>query len=818
MSSSDAENRLRILEERFEQDRERAQQEVRQAQQQAEQERRDRERAERNAEQAHRNAEQAQRNAEKERRDRERAEQNAQQERRGREQAEQRVEEGLRRTRDTTLPEFLDACHTHLSLGLAVQAASLSTKGEPANAANKLRPEMIRPWTTFPVEQELIWNDLMDSDFVGDRHFTAVQVLEGMGRHLRERQLSSELDLNVFERSTVEDQVSFIVKRLHASPTLRAKFCLKGSVTYENHANSLDADVQQSSRPGTRTRRSPRLQARKEGSAAKASSSVKPPPKASTYPRADQFCVYNTSSDVSERSPSNMSARSRVAAYIIEYKAPHKMTLAHISEGLHDVRLDDIVVQRDGENFKDGSRRLIAAAISQTFSYMVEAGLEYGYVCTGEAFIFLQVPDDPTTVYYFLSVPNGDVGLSTGWGSDTSAMNRLHLTAVGQVLAFTLRALRAPRAPIRDHVWRERARSQLKCWEVLYEDILDEISVHETPPSAYRAPAHVQDYLRMSPVRLRPRKASHDRQSPLQSASRPGSDDDFDPDTPSRPSRQPPSTTGQPSQPSTRGGDALTGRETGYQGRSRQYCTHLCLAGLVSGGLLDKDCPNVRDHGSGRHRIDQSTFLQLLGQQLSTDRDTDVVNLGVWGARGALFQVTLTSHGYTVAAKGTPAHFVQHLRHEAAVYRRLQAIQGVHIPVCLGSVALVRPYIFEGAVHLVRMLLLSFGGKPLYRFVNAENRLRLVAQVQSSMRAIHDLGVIHGDAMPRNVLWNPQTERVMMIDFERATLLPGRMPLGSVSPNRKRKRAAGGAKVHGAFKREVIQLTRELSAFDNGGD
>ncbi|KAI9833703.1 MAG: hypothetical protein M1826_006794 [Phylliscum demangeonii] len=32
---------------------------------------------------------------------------------------------------------------------------------------------------------------------------------------------------------------------------------------------------------------------------------------------------------------------------------------------------------------------------------MIRAGLEYGYVCTGEAFIFLHVPDNPRTVYYF---------------------------------------------------------------------------------------------------------------------------------------------------------------------------------------------------------------------------------------------------------------------------------------------------------------------------------------------------------------------------------------------------------------------------------
>lgn len=65
-------------------------------------------------------------------------------------------------------------------------------------------------------------------------------------------------------------------------------------------------------------------------------------------------------------------------------------------------------------------------------------------VCTGEAFIFLRVPADPTIVYYFLSVPKGDIGEKTGWEPDSDEGNRLHLTAVGQMLAFTLRALKTP--------------------------------------------------------------------------------------------------------------------------------------------------------------------------------------------------------------------------------------------------------------------------------------------------------------------------------------------------------------------------------------
>lgn len=73
---------------------------------------------------------------------------------------------------------------------------------------------------------------------------------------------------------------------------------------------------------------------------------------------------------------------------------------------------------------------------------MVTGGMEFGYICTGEAFIFLCVKrDDLKTAYFFLSVPGEDVGNFTGGLLDSHGDNRLHLTAVGQVLAFTLRAL-----------------------------------------------------------------------------------------------------------------------------------------------------------------------------------------------------------------------------------------------------------------------------------------------------------------------------------------------------------------------------------------
>ncbi|KAI2791269.1 hypothetical protein POX_c04126 [Penicillium oxalicum] len=58
-------------------------------------------------------------------------------------------------------------------------------------------------------------------------------------------------------------------------------------------------------------------------------------------------------------------------------------------------------------------------------------------VCTGEAYIFLRIPDnDPSAVLYYLSVPEEDVGPTMGRAGDLYDDNSLLSTTIGQLLAF----------------------------------------------------------------------------------------------------------------------------------------------------------------------------------------------------------------------------------------------------------------------------------------------------------------------------------------------------------------------------------------------
>lgn len=143
--------------------------------------------------------------------------------------------------------------------------------------------------------------------------------------------LSSELDLNFFERLTVESGVSSLIEELHNNPPLRQIFNLHGYITSENHANTLTGEskvvenlrslsltqnqLRRSRRLAAKTSRVEHLAPLPERSQATQSRTARP--------GADHFCVYNKGPE------------GKKPAFIIEYKAHHKVSLAHIKSGLH---------------------------------------------------------------------------------------------------------------------------------------------------------------------------------------------------------------------------------------------------------------------------------------------------------------------------------------------------------------------------------------------------------------------------------------------------------------------------------------------------
>ncbi|EXL63843.1 hypothetical protein FOPG_19885 [Fusarium oxysporum f. sp. conglutinans race 2 54008] len=444
--------------------------------------------------------------------------------------------------------------------------------------------------------------------------------------------------------------------------------------------------------------------------------------------------------------------------------------------------------------FQYHAEKLTASAITQTYHYMIESGLEYGLLTTGEAIVFLKVGwDELETLYYHLAEPGPEV---------SSHPNNVHIcTAVGQYLAFTLMALGSP-GERRGKKQEERlkAMGNLKTWAEDFESTLRSIPENERSASSDYSPGPEPTTYKdvdRSPALAR-KRTRRTAKSPIGESSL-RKDDRGEPSDDESAPRPPdtPTPTGRNTRQGTRRSQRLELRPRGGGGeQSRQYCTQKCLLGMVKGGFLDPKCPNVALHckscapARARHPVNHEEWLRLLWKQLKQSLDDGIRPLGEGGARGVLFQVTLLAHGYTFVSKGTVRAFIKDLEHEAAVYKRLKPIQGVYVPVFLGAIdlrSMNKVYYYDHRVYVVHMTFLSWGGCSINRAQGIGDMDRsLEDEAVRSLRAMHREGVVHKDVRLANMLFNPETNGVMVIDFERALLLnPPRRPLAQLVPNKR---------------------------------
>ncbi|KAM3462619.1 hypothetical protein NHJ6243_004020 [Beauveria neobassiana] len=168
------------------------------------------------------------------------------------------------------------------------------------------------------------------------------------------------------------------------------------------------------------------------------------------------------------------SAHQEHIAFIIEYKAIHKLHTAHFEQGLRQMNILEEVVNKmtlptaEPERVKHYAELLSAAAVTQTYHYMLEAALEYGYLTNGDAIVFLNIYwTDPTVLRYHLARPACEVLVD----QDATWSN-----AVCQVLAFTIMALQSSQ-----HSNDDRVAAANKCnkWLVDFGHVLDQILKEE---------------------------------------------------------------------------------------------------------------------------------------------------------------------------------------------------------------------------------------------------------------------------------------------------------------------------------------------------
>ncbi|KAK3360457.1 hypothetical protein B0T25DRAFT_588846 [Lasiosphaeria hispida] len=617
---------------------------------------------------------------------------------------------------------YLDTCHTFSLTIKVVTDHSLTTRGNTTDPAGRFYPRRIIPWGDFPARQEKIWEQLSVPP------------------------INCEARLRIFERDTVEVAVQKLIDAVYKNPLLRDSLGLRGVVTFESHTNlgPTDKSLSQSLEDMP-------LATANTGDTTHVPTTVACQPHDPTQgkgkgSRADQFCIHRT-----------LDGSADVAVVAIEYKPPHKLSQDEVITCLtSEIQPDQDVINKSGKGAAFAAKTLTTAVITQLFSYMISKSIQYGFVCTGQTFVFVHIPDDPTIIYYHVCVPNRDV-------TDNDE-NRLHHTAVAQVFIFILQALQA--AP-GTQLWNDLT-TGLSVWPVEYEEGADDEETDDelakTPPSArnkrkepgaspYNPPR--QGGVPRSPIRARSRckPATQPRHR------RDDDDDGHQDDHPAPPTLA----------PLTRSAKAATissqSAGTGQQEQDRPYCTHQCLLGLAFGGPMDKSCLNAATHGP-KH-IPAVEFRRLLRAQLATDRgaDADCVTLYLSGAVDSLFKLRLSAHGYTLVAKGVQAEDMEKLQFENGIYNELRTIQGKHIPVCLGLIDLVLPYYYNGG-KFRHFLFLSWGGQSLSRCMDQiKNKASAIDAVTSIFTGIHRLGALHGDAEPRNILYDATKGTFMATDF-----------------------------------------------------
>ncbi|CAG8161735.1 unnamed protein product, partial [Penicillium nalgiovense] len=717
--------------------------EAEEQQRQAEEQQRQAEEQQRQAEEQHRQAEEQQRQAEERQKQ---AEDEGRREKRRREQAEER-------TRPTTFVEFLRHSHDLLSRPLRVETPSRSTTGKIPLPTGKYCPTRLEHWTDCPAQlSELyssVYSYLQLSPGGPPRLFSSLSELEGLGRLLGRKPISSEQELEAYERFAVEEHVYDIITKLCKLLAARDEFGLGDGIQFSNHTNSLN-----------------------ENEAIEADASQ---PSSVHNPRPDQFCIHRVDGNTTTLLTS------------VEYKPPHKLSVSTLRLGLRPMDLWKDMVKSNKiptnqeAKLRYNAERLVCSTLVQEYHVMIQEGLEYSYVTNGIARVLLHVPrDTPSTLYYFFCDPNGEVN------PEDEYYSHLLKTSVARTLCLCLMAFRSP---TRGQEWRNSTRSELPLWTTSFDHTRSQIpkaELQQTLPHSdstaieYTSPESSSSYEPPSsppgsPTAAGRRVSTRSQAScaPLGVQHRSQSPDSSGSDSNQATGRKRgfSQVTSSPSaQRAGRQQDLRNNQGTQARYCDAQFCSQRCLVGLQTGGVLDDCCPNVMLHRRSKddlhHPITPEDLVRLLKTQLDENIDR-CTPLGGCGAYGAPFKLTCTIYGYTVVGKGTTSGLWKEVSREAQVYQILRKAQGSAVPVFLGTIDLAKIYFLHGAGEIRHMLVMGWGGEST---ASMELTPSLHREIRRSNKEIKALGIIHEDLRRDNILWNEELGRALIIDFHRSTL------------------------------------------------
>lgn len=337
-------------------------------------------------------------------------------------QLEEKYKESQALLRPTTLHECLAACQEHVLSKIQLCTEAYRTTEVPSKSpATKHCPDILIPWDDFIEKQTRIIR-LIDRIFSGERLFENVASLKTIGNRVHMCRVQDERSLAIVENNAIIDPVRVILSK--ANPVRFKEYSLDIPQVQFQTAAANPNDESDHIEPDSRL----------------------------LWTR--EICV----------------ADQEDVAFVIEYKAPHKLHTSHLTRGLRQMSILDEVASRDAiptagsDSYVHHAELLAAAAITQTYHYMLEAGLEYGYLTNGDSIVFLNIDwSDPTVLRYHLAQPSREALVH----QETAYSN-----AVCQVLAFTVMALQS-----RQHGIDERmaAVNSCKSWEVDFENVVQRI-------------------------------------------------------------------------------------------------------------------------------------------------------------------------------------------------------------------------------------------------------------------------------------------------------------------------------------------------------
>lgn len=463
-----------------------------------------------------------------------------------------------------------------------------------------------------------------------------------------------------------------------------------------------------------------------------------------------------------------------------EAKAPHKLTreLIHSALGANasiDTTQFIRSTDRDDHEYDEGQKWL-AAVVMQIYSALLKNKQRYGYITTGESYVLVRIPPGSPAKIEYLSLPA--LRAAPGRDEDTAWLNWLAATPLARLSCLVLLSMFSDgdltqaecaqaTAAGSTLVWRDaRVREQslttsfTSMGSAVTKSSGDQEWTEPRSQTRTRARPHDHDGGGGGAVK-RPRLSTssvHRLTPPLEAEH-----------TPCASSQQ--------------------------NIEAVPFCTPSCILSLTNvAAPTVLSCPNFEIHKLHPHPhpdLPSSIRSSIDLPRYNYDNDTDnppilwdeasknATYTAYYGATSALFKVRIEPGGYVLVAKAARSReAVRGLHYEKQVYQRLRALQGDAIPVCAGLVDLTKelpkPKSFLGH-RFPAFLLLSWGGTPLLRCGHLLDRQsevdRWKTSVDAVLKKVHDLGILHNDAEPRNLVFHGNVNDfcgLLLVDFERA--------------------------------------------------